>query len=125
MKRTLIALGLTLFSGAALAQPPTAGTTHTFVDPIYQGTVFCDTFEQVREIATAEEPAAVYREYMFAKNARNEPVCLAIVPTAMVTDVTRLGMMYRDGKAFIAWAVKTTVGGVIAYGLYIEEVVIA
>ena len=125
MKRTLSALALALFSGAALAQPPAAGSTHTFVDPIYKGTVFCDTLEQVREIATAEQPETVYREYMFAKNARNEPVCLAIVPTAVVNDVTRLGMMQRDDKLFVAWAVKATVGGVVAYGLYIEEVVIA
>ena len=125
MKRTLLALALTVFSGAAFAQPPTAGTTHTFVDPIYEGTVFCDTLEQVRQIATAERPETVYREYMFARNARNEPVCLSIAPTALVTDVTRIGMMQRDDKVFVAWAVKATVGGIVAYGLYIEEVVIA
>ena len=124
MKRILLTLAMTAFSGAAFAQPPSEGTTHTFVDPIYKGTVFCDTLDQVRDIATAEEPEAVYRDYMFAKNARNEPVCLAIVPTAVVTDVTRLGMMERDGKHFVAWAVKATVGGVTAYGLYLEEVVI-
>jgi hypothetical protein len=125
MKRNFLALVMAVLPGMAFAQPPAAGTTHTFVDPVYQGTVFCDTFDQVREIATAEQPEAVYREYMFAKNDRNEPVCLAIAPTATVTEVTRIGTMRRDGKHFVAWAVQATVGGITAFGLYLEEIAIA
>jgi hypothetical protein len=125
MKRLLVCLAMAALPGVAVAQPPATGTTHTFVDPIYKGTVFCDTFEQVREIATAQKPEAVYREYMFAKNDRNEPVCLAIVPTAIVNEVTRLGTMQRDGKHFVAWAVQATVGGMTAFGLYLEEIAIA
>lgn len=127
MKRSLLALAMALVPATALAQPPMAGTTHTFVDPIYTGTVFCDTLDQVREIATASKPDEVYFEYVQAMNDRNEPVCLAIVPTATVLDVTHLGVMQRDGKFFNAWAVETSVGGIEAYGLYLEhfEMVIA
>jgi hypothetical protein len=121
MKRTLAALALAALPGFAMAQPPAAGTTHTFVDPVYTGTVFCDTLEQVREIATAEKPDEVYRQYLYAKNERNEPVCLAIVPTGVVSEIEPLGVMQRDGRHFNAWAVKVEVGGVIAYGLYLEQ----
>jgi hypothetical protein len=121
MKRTLITLAFAALPSLALAQPPAAGSTHTFFDPVYTGTVFCDTLDQVREIAAAESPDEIYRQYMYAKNERNEPVCLAIVPTATVNEVTPLGVMRRDGKHFQAWAVKASVGGITAWGLYLEE----
>jgi hypothetical protein len=121
MKRTLITLALMALPSLALAQPPAAGTEHTFFDPVYTGTVFCDTLDQVREIATAAKPDEIYRQYMYAKNDRNEPVCLAIVPTATVNDIMPLGVMHRDGKHFQAWAVQASVGGITAFGLYLEE----
>lgn len=45
-----------LNSQAVMAQPPQVGTTHTFLDPAFKGTVICDTLDQVRAIATAEAP---------------------------------------------------------------------
>lgn len=121
MRKALIALVLAAIPGAAMAQPPAAGTTHTFLDPIYTGTVFCDTLEQVREIAGAERPRDVFLDYLKTVNARNEPTCATIVPTGVVVDVEPLGVMEQDGEHFNAWAVETLVGEVTGYALYLEH----
>jgi hypothetical protein len=110
-----------LVSTSALAEPPAVGGTHTFFDPVYSGTVFCDTLEQVQEIVTAENPQEVYRRYLYRKNSLGEPVCLAIIPTGEVQSVTPLGVMKRDGMHFNAWAVEITVNGVTGVGLYLEK----
>ncbi len=97
MTRSLLALSLALpmLAAPALAQPPTKGTTHTFVDPIFSGTVFCDSFEEVHAIATADEPVAVFQAYFTRRNAQNEPICAALMTTGEVLDVRPLGVMER------------------------------
>jgi hypothetical protein len=121
MRKTLVALVLAALPGVALAQPPAAGTIHTFYDPVFTGTVFCDTLEQVREIATAEIPSDIYLDYLQTANDRNEPTCATIVPTGEVVKVMLLGVMKEDGQHFNAWAVEAKVGDVIAFGLYLEQ----
>jgi hypothetical protein len=106
----------------AVAAPPSVGTTHTFLDPVFRGTVFCDTVDQVRHIATAKAPDDIYGVYRVTTNERDEPMCMAIVPTALVVDVIPLGVMLREGEAYSAWAVETDIGGVTAFALYLEHV---
>jgi hypothetical protein len=127
MRKTLLALVFAAVPGIAIAQPPATGTIHTFYDPVFTGTVFCDTLEQVREIATAETPSDVYLNYLQTANARNEPTCATIIPTGEVVKVMPLGVMKEDGQHFHAWAVEAKVGSVTAFGLYLEhfEMVIA
>lgn len=121
MKRTLVALAFALSPAGVLAQPPVEGTTHTFVDPTFVGTVFCDTFHEVLAIATAIEPKEVYRELFSERNERNEPRCAAVIPTGVVVSVTPLGIMKRDDLHFNAWAVETQIGNVTGYALYLEQ----
>ncbi len=116
------ALALAASSLPSYAQPPTPGATHTFRDPVFQGTVFCDTLDQVRDIAIADEPNSIYAMYRITPNHRNEPICMAIVPTGKVVSVTPIGTMMRDGERYTAWAVETEVAGFTAYALYLEQV---
>lgn len=121
MKRALLTLALAALPQAVLAQPPVAGETHTFYDPIYEGTVFCDTLDQLRAIAAAAVPRDVFLSYAAIQNAQNEPTCAAIVTTGTILAVTPLGEIEQDGMHFNAWGVETKVGEVTAYGLYLEE----
>ena len=125
MRRTLIALALTVIPGVVLAQPPATGTTYTFHDPVFTGTVFCDTLSQVTAIATAERPSEVYLDYLQTPNELNEPTCATIIPTGVVVDVRPLGVMSEDGQLFQAWAVETQVGEARGFALYLEQMVIA
>ncbi len=125
MKSTLLALGFSLLPAAALAQPPATGMTHTFADPVFQGTVFCDTYFQVLAIATADDPQQVYVSFATKRNQLNEPVCAAITPTGVVVDVRPLGVMERDNRRFNAWSVEADVGGVTGFALYLEEETLA
>jgi hypothetical protein len=120
MRRLLLPLAL-LLATPAMAQPPEQGTTHTFVDPIYGGTVFCDTLAQVREIATAREPLEAYARLFNTANARDEPTCMAMKPTGLVVDVVALGNMDRDARHFHAWAVEARIDATTGYALYLEE----
>lgn len=122
LKLLVATLTLAATTLPTFAQPPIPGTTHTFRDPIFQGTVFCDTLEQVRDIAIADEPNAIYAMYRITPNDRNEPICMAIVPTGKVVSVTPIGVMERDGDRYTAWAVETIVAGFTAYALYLERV---
>jgi hypothetical protein len=106
---------------SALAQPPAAGTVHTFADPVFNGTVICDTLDQVRAIATAESPDDVYANYYLTTNAVDEPICMAIVPTGLVVDVVPLGVMERTGKRYQAWAIETQIGDTTVFALYLER----
>jgi hypothetical protein len=106
---------------AASAAPPAAGTTHTFRDPIFNGTVVCDTLDQVWDIATSDEPDDVYGLYRITANEMDEPTCMAIVPTGTVIDVTPIGVMEKGGDSYNAWAVETDINGVIVYVLYLER----
>ena len=116
----LPALALTLAS-VAQAAPPQAGDTYTFEDPVFNGTVVCDTLEQVADIATAEAPNDVYGFYRIMANELNEPTCMAIVPTGIVLDVVPLGVMEKEGDRYDAWAVQTELGGgAVVYALYLE-----
>jgi hypothetical protein len=117
----LLPLLLTLASGPALAQPPSAGSVYNFRDPVFGGTVFCDTFEQVRDIAVSEIPNTIYALYRSTPNAAHEPICMAIAPSALVMQVTPVGVMKRDGDHYHAWVVKAQVGEFVAYALYLEE----
>jgi hypothetical protein len=121
MRPPLLALALAILPGVALAQPPATGTTHTFVDPLFTGTVFCDTYDQVREIATADDPALAYENYLLTPNERSEPTCATIVPTGVVVKVRPIGVMEQDGLHFNAFAVETQVGGTTGYALYLEH----
>jgi len=121
MKRTLLALALALTPAVAFAQPPNEGATYTFLDPIFEGTVFCDTYFEVLAIATAEDPQQVYGDFMAKRNDVNEPVCAAISPTGLVVDVRPLGIMTRDAKRFDAWAVEAKIGEVTGFALYLEQ----
>jgi hypothetical protein len=122
MQRSLLplALALPLLATPVLAQPPVKGTTHTFIDPVFTGTVFCDTFEEVHAIATAEEPVEVFQAYFSKRNAQNEPICAALMTTAIVLDVRPLGVMERDDQRFNAWAVEAKVGEFTGFALYLE-----
>jgi hypothetical protein len=120
MRPTLLALVFAVTPGVALAQPPATGTTHTFVDPLFTGTVFCDTYQQVREIATADNPGMIYENYLLTPNERSEPTCATIIPTGVVVAVKPVGVMEQDGLHFNAYAVETRVGDVVGYALYLE-----
>ena len=120
MPRTLLALLLALVPGSALASPPTAGSVHTFVDPMFGQTVVCDKIEQVQAIAVAPEPEAKFMELFGTPNARNEPTCAAMVPTGVVIDVQPLGRLMRDGKSFYAYPVQSAAGGITFYALYLD-----
>ena len=114
-------LALAMAATPTLAQPPVAGTTHTFLDPVFKGTVVCDTLDQVWAIATAGAPNDVYADYNMLTNELDEPICMAIVPTGRVLEVIPIGIMERNGKSYQAWAVETDVGGVTAFALYLER----
>lgn len=123
MKSTLLTalcLALPLAATPAFAQPPLKGTTHNFIDPVFAGTVFCDTFDEVHAIATADEPVDVFQAYFTRRNAQNEPICAALMTTAIVLDVKPLGVMERDAKRFNAWAVQAKIGTYTGYALYLE-----
>ena len=115
---TALALATTC---AALAEPPKVGTTHAFVDPVFRGTVFCDTREQVEEIAGADDVDRAYATYLLTANAIGEPTCMAMMQTALVREVTPLGIMTKGEKDFDAWVIEADVNGIIAYVLYIES----
>jgi hypothetical protein len=118
--RVLLAAALALAATPTLAAPPSAGSRHTFHDPVFNGTVFCDTLDEVWAIATADAPNDVYARYNLTTNDQDEPICMAIVPTGVVVDVTPIGVMERSGHQYNAWAVETDVGGVTAFALYLE-----
>lgn len=122
MKRTLLAMTLTALASAAYALPPTAGTIHTFYDPVFEGVVVCDTIDQVRHIATAERPSDVFLQYLTTPNEIDEPTCAAVEPTGLVVDVMPIGVMNENGLQFHAYAVETLFGEVTAYVLYLEKV---
>lgn len=122
MKRALLALSLALLPQLALASPPSAGSVHTFVDPMFRDTVVCDDLDQVRSIASAAQPEQRFFELFQQMNARNEPTCAAMVPTGVVVDVLPLGRIERDDKHFYAYAVKSDAAGVTFYALYLEFV---
>jgi hypothetical protein len=121
LRGALLALAFAGVPGVALAQPPAAGTTHTFFDPVFRGTVFCDTFEAVHTIAKAKTPDETYANYFLTTNERDEPICMAIAPTAVVVDVVPMGVMVKHGHHFNAWAIETRVDGVTAFALYLER----
>ena len=95
-RRVTLLPALVLLAGiaaptATMAAPPLAGTTHTFRDPVFRGTIFCDTLDEVWAIATAEAPDDIYANYFLTTNDRDEPLCMAIAPTAKVVDVVPVG----------------------------------
>lgn len=118
---TLVPLAL---APAAQAAPPQPGDTYTFQDPVFNGTVVCDTLEQVTDIATADAPNDVYGLYRILANDLNEPTCMAIIPTGVVLDVVPLGVMEKEGDRYDAWAVETDLGGgATVYALYLERII--
>ena len=121
MKAALLALGFALLPATGLAQPPGEGTTHTFVDPEFTSTIFCDTYFEVLAIATADDPAIVYANFMARRNEKNEPVCAAIAPTGFIVDVRELGIMVRGRQRYDAWAVETRIGTATGFALYLER----
>lgn len=125
MKRLLLSLAFAALPVAASAQVPTAGTIHTFFDPVFQGVVVCDTIDQVRQIASAPKPGDVFLELLATPNELNEPTCAAVEPTGLVLDVKPLGLMTEDGFQFHAYAVETQFGDVTAYVLFLEKADVA
>jgi hypothetical protein len=121
VRPAMLGLALALSSLPALAAPPTAGSTYTFYDPVFRGTVFCDTLDEIWRIATADEPDDMYANYRVTTNDADEPICMAIAPTGVVLEVTPIGVMERQGGRFNAWAIETEIGGVRAFALYLER----
>jgi hypothetical protein len=123
MKGVLPALcvALALLPATAQAQPPLEGSTHTFVDPIFVGTVFCDSYYEVLAIATADDPQAVFTTFATDRNEIDEPVCASIAPTGRIVDVRPLGIMIREDARYDAWAVEAQVNGMIGFALYLEK----
>ena len=110
-----------LLATPVLAGPPTIGSDHTFLDPVFRGTIFCDTLKEVQTIAEAESPDEMYANFYLTTNERDEPMCMAIAPTARVVDVVPLGVMAKDGGHYNAWAIETDVNGTTAFALYLER----
>ena len=108
-------------TGSAMAAPPTIGETHFFDDPVFRGTVFCDTLEAVTAIATAPEPDDIYAAYYMTTNDIGEPICMAISPDALVKAVTPLGVMRKGDENYDAWAIETDINGTVVYALYLEH----
>ena len=108
-------------TGMAQAAPPVVGSSYEFFDPVFRGTIFCDTLEAVQAIASAEQPDQTYAAYYMTTNAIDEPICMAIAPTALVRAVTPIGVMSRNGKDYAAWAVETEINGTVAFALYLEH----
>ena len=121
MKRLLPARAFIAAPALAIAAPPQIGAEHTFDDPMFEGTVFCDTFDQVRDIATAASPQDVFHTYLQQVNAKAEPICATLTATGVVTDVRPLGVMTEDGFHFQAYAVEARFGDVTAFALYLER----
>jgi hypothetical protein len=121
---TSAALALALGASAALGGPPARGTLHTFHDPVFRDTVICDTLDQVRRIATAAVPDDMFTAFYMTTNEYDEPMCVAVVPTGHVVEVTRLGIMQRRGRHYSAWAVETRLPGGTVFALYLEPVVL-
>ncbi|WP_421759742.1 hypothetical protein [Devosia sp.] len=119
--RSTALVAILALAAPALAAPPLAGTTHTFVDPVFNGTVFCDTLEEVRAIATAAAPDDAYANFRLTTNDSDEPMCMAIAPTGTVVNVVEVGVMEKDGHHYKAWAIETLVGEDTAYALYLER----
>lgn len=118
---TLGVLAALCLAGPALAAPPLVGTTYTFVDPVFEGTIICDTLEQITTIAAAPEPEEAYANLMMTSNAVGEPSCLTIAPTALVRAVTPLGPMHKGDLRFHAWAVEADLEGTTIFALYLEQ----
>ena len=121
MKRLLLTLALLAAPADATAAPPSIGSQHTFADPMFEGTVFCDTYDQVRDIATAEKPQDVFLQYLQQANSKAEPTCATLAPTGVVVDVKPLGVMTEDGFHFTAYAVEARFGEITAFALYLER----
>jgi hypothetical protein len=121
MKRLLLTLAFIAVPALASAAPPHIGAEHTFTDPMFEGTVFCDTYDQLRAIATAESPQDVFHTYLQQVNAKAEPTCATLTATGVVTDVRPLGVMTEDGFHFHAYAVEASFGGTTAFALYLER----
>jgi hypothetical protein len=113
-----LALGAT---GMAQAAPPLVGSAYEFRDPVFRGTIFCDTLEAVQAIASAEQPDQAYANYYMTTNDIGEPICMAIAPTALVLAVTPIGVMTKNGKTYDAWAVETEIEGTVIFALYLEH----
>lgn len=120
MRRLLLALPIALAPQAVAAMPPSAGTIYTFVDPIFTGTIICDTYEQVREIATADQPGEVYLTYLATPNQRNEPTCALVAPTGVVLDVRPVGILNEAGQEYHAYAVEAQFGAAVGFALFLE-----
>lgn len=125
MKRLLLAMVFALLPHAATALTPATGTVHTFYDPVFEGVVVCDTFDQIRDIATADRPGDVFLTYLTTPNTLNEPTCAAVQPTGLVRNVKPLGLMEEDGQQFYAYAVETQFGNITAYVLFLEKAAFA
>jgi hypothetical protein len=122
MPRLLTTLAaLATLTAPALAAPPDVGSDHTFLDPVFRGTIFCDTLKEVRTIAEAERPDDAYANFYLTTNERDEPICMAIAPTGRVVDVVPLGVMEKDGGNYNAWAIETEVNGTTVFALYLER----
>jgi hypothetical protein len=119
-----VALAATVVIGGAqgaLAAPPAAGEMHDFTDPVFRGTIFCDTLDAVEAIAKADAPDDMYAAYYLTANQIGEPFCMAIAPKALVVAVTPIGVMSKNGHDYDAWAVETRVGDTTVYALYLER----
>jgi len=115
-------LALLLMAGTAYAAPPATNAAYEFYDPAFGGdTVLCDEASQIAAIATAPDPNAVFKSFRDAKNARNEPICIAAVFQATVLSVTPIGVMHFNNQAFHSWDVEIVgSAGIKGHALYLE-----
>lgn len=120
--RILLAFAFAMAGGVALAAPPPLNASYDFVDPVFGTTVFCDTLEQVKEIAAAPIPNEVFKKYRDLKNATGEPTCANAAFSADVVEVDPIPNMHETGWAFHAWAVQFKApDGVPLWALYLEH----
>lgn len=122
LKALAVAAVAAAVPGMASAQPPAIGSTHTFLDPVFHGTVLCDTADQVRAIATAKQPSETYALYRMTTNDIDEPLCMAIAPTGRIIDVSPIGITVLSDSQYRAWVIEADVDGTTAFALYLEPI---
>lgn len=85
-----------LMCGTACAAPPAVGeANYAFADPVFSDVVFCDTLDQIKEIASAPDPNEVFKKYVALKNDTDESTCAAAAFYATVTSVESIGIMHE------------------------------
>jgi hypothetical protein len=121
VKALLVAVVFSVFPFTAFAGPPTIGVSYDFADPVYGSVVLCDNAEQVKAIASAEDPHLMFLDLFETVNERGEPFCVSGVFSAPVVAVEQLPNMVDRGDTFAAWSVEIEApAGEHYWALYLE-----